>query len=55
MHLFFRLICQIIGNCFLWLVNLGTISFDEITKKDNYLIGFIIIIMLVGFAFYAKN
>lgn len=54
MQLLFTLICQIIGNCFLWVINLGTISFDEITKKDNYLIGFIIL-MLVGFAFYSKN
>jgi len=54
MQLFFRLICQITGNCFLWVVHLGTKSFDEISKKDNYWIGFIILV-LVGFAFYSKN
>lgn len=54
MYLYFNLICQVIGNCILWILNLGTKSFDEVIKKDNYWIGYIFIIIVV-FAFYSKT
>jgi hypothetical protein len=46
----FKLVAHFIGNIFKWILNLGTKSIDEISKEDNSILGFIVIIILV-FAF----
>ena len=49
---FLVVIAHFIGNIFIWIINFGSKSIDEVSKEDNSIIGFIILIIL-GFVFYS--
>ncbi|MBY0487710.1 MAG: hypothetical protein K2P85_11065 [Flavobacteriaceae bacterium] len=46
MYDFFHLVCHFVGNVLIWIINLGTKSFDEVIQKDNFWIGFIFLIIV---------
>lgn len=46
----FKVIAHFIGNIFVWIINFGSKSIDEVSKEDNSVLGFIVIIISV-FAF----
>lgn len=52
MNLFYKLINHFVGNMAMWLYYGGRKSIDEIVKKDNSILGLIIIIIL-GFILFS--
>ncbi|WP_298117893.1 hypothetical protein [Flavobacterium sp.] len=53
MYDFFHIICHFVGNVLIWIINLGTKSFDEVIQKDNSLIG-LVFIAIVSLVLYSK-
>ena len=54
MNDFFHLICHFVGNVLIWVINLGTKSFDEVVQKDNSKVGLVFII-IISLVFYSKT
>lgn len=49
-----RLLCHFIGNILVWIFNMGTLSIDEVVKKDNSKVGLIFFIV-VSIVFLSKT
>jgi hypothetical protein len=50
----FKLICHFVGNLIMWILNFGTKSIDDISKKDNSRAG-LIFLVIICFAVYSKT
>jgi hypothetical protein len=48
-----KLIFLVVGNCIKWIFHLGQKSFEDVSKEDNYWLGFAVVFIII-LIFYSR-